>query len=398
MRNASSWDFRKKDEMRLSESFEKYGYVIEKAEMRYLKQLKKTSEQLLNSYTKQKQSKQEKSVELEKTHKSITAKEINNLRLYVMSNISKNTEFNRKYYMATKQIIHNLCGNELAMQKRVSISSNLPNNKQDILPIHADTWNGVSPYELNVWIPIVNCKGSMSLYILDRKKYKERLLRGKKLLQLTSDELYEDLKKDLTWIDIEYGKVLAFDQSLPHGYALNKEESTHWSFNCRFKGLHTPYWDKRLGEYFMPITAKCCTRIGMRYGEFSGNRIPQHIQNQIVKQYCDANKMIFVLSRAEYWMKSNGRSQLWAALNEGYKAIVFYSIWQLPIEKENRQEIYDHCKNKGVKLHFVVEKLRTSKNSSSYEEIELLMEVYLSMKQRKDQDYINRLKTLIDED
>ena len=26
--------------------------------------------------------------------------------------------------------------------------------------------------------------------------------------------------------------------------------------NCRFKGLNTPYWDKKLGEYFMPITVK----------------------------------------------------------------------------------------------------------------------------------------------
>ena len=29
-------------------------------------------------------------------------------------------------------------------------------------------------------------------------------------------------------------------------------------------------------------------------GEFNGNRIPQHIQNQIVKSYCDANSLKFV--------------------------------------------------------------------------------------------------------
>ena len=36
-------------------------------------------------------------------------------------------------------------------------------------------------------------------------------------------------------------------------------------------------------------------------GEFNGNRIPQHIQNQIIKTYCDRHDMKFVLSRAEYW-------------------------------------------------------------------------------------------------
>ena len=65
-------------------------------------------------------------------------------------------------------------------------------------------------------------------------------------------------------IPINYGQILAFDQSLPHGYSLN-EEDYHWSINCRFKGLHTPYWDKKLGEYFMPITVKNCTRVGMDY-------------------------------------------------------------------------------------------------------------------------------------
>ena len=29
-------------------------------------------------------------------------------------------------------------------------------------------------------------------------------------------------------------------------------------------------------------------------GEFNGHRIPQHIQNQIVKSYCDAKNLRFV--------------------------------------------------------------------------------------------------------
>ena len=96
----------------------------------------------------------------------------------------------------------------------------------------------------------------MSLYILKREKYLERLHQSAGLLKLSSDELFNELYEDLTWIPIEYGKVLAFDQSLPHGFSINKESSTHWSMNCRFKGLHTPYWDKKLGEYFMPLLLK----------------------------------------------------------------------------------------------------------------------------------------------
>ena len=109
------------------------------------------------------------------------------------------------------------------MQKRPGISVNLPDNYADILPIHADTWNGVSPFELNVWIPFVNCTDSMCLYILKRDRYTDRLKNSQGLLKLSSDELFNELRQDLTWIPIQYGKILAFDQSLPHGYSLNKE-------------------------------------------------------------------------------------------------------------------------------------------------------------------------------
>ena len=36
--------------------------------------------------------------------------------------------------------------------------------------------------------------------------------------------MYEVLKDRLKWIELNYGDILAFDQSLPHGYSLNKEK------------------------------------------------------------------------------------------------------------------------------------------------------------------------------
>ena len=52
-------------------------------------------------------------------------------------------------------------------------------------------------------------------------------------------------------------------------------------------------------------------------GEFNGIRTPQHLQNQIVKSYCDVNDLKFVLSRAEYWINGSTQCQLWASLKEG---------------------------------------------------------------------------------
>jgi len=258
----TSWDFRNEAEKLMCKEYEKSGYIIEEGNINHLELIKKAIEiaylEYINIHNRC-------SARLEEAHQAINPAESNDLRLFVMEKINQGTEFHNNYYKAAEDIIHSLCGNELAMQKRPGLSINLPQNYNDTLPIHADTWNGVSPFELNIWIPLVDCTNSMCLYILNREHYTQRLQDSKDLLKLTSDELFNELHADLTWLPIKYGKILAFDQSLPHGYSLNEEQNSHWSLNCRFKGLHTPYWDKKLGEYFMPITVKNCTRMGMNY-------------------------------------------------------------------------------------------------------------------------------------
>ena len=66
-------------------------------------------------------------------------------------------------------------------------------------------------------------------------------------------------------IKINYGQVLIFNQSLPHGNRVNKEDETRWSLNCRFKSTFTPYGDKKLGEFFEPISLKPASKIAMKY-------------------------------------------------------------------------------------------------------------------------------------
>ena len=60
-------------------------------------------------------------------------------------------------------------------------------------------------------------------------------------------------------------EILIFDQSLPHGNIVNQELETRWSMNCRFKGIFTPYGDKKLGEFFEPISLKAASKFAMKY-------------------------------------------------------------------------------------------------------------------------------------
>ena len=130
-------------------------------------------------------------------------------------------------------------------------------------------------------------------------------------------------------------------------------------------------------------------------GQFNGHRVPQHLQNQIVKNYCDANNLIFVLSRAEYWINGSTQCQLWAALNEEYKNIVFFSLWQLPNNKSDREQIYQHCKEMKIVLHFATEYLSTDPSQTSLEDIEILFRSELMIQSKVNDDYLQVLSRLI---
>ena len=72
----------------------------------------------------------------------------------------------------------------------------------------------------------------------------------------------EELKEEFF---IKVKEVLVFNQALPHGNRVNVEPETRWSMNCRFKGVFTPYGDKKIGEFFEPITLRAASRLGMDY-------------------------------------------------------------------------------------------------------------------------------------
>lgn len=256
----SCWDFRSKEEREASDDYIENGYNIFKINEGVYHQIRSFIVESVNAFLGSAQG-----IDLGEVHNYIDMEDSNKLRLHVLRQVWSSDHINRLYFEASRQIVETLCGNELAMQKKIGLSMQLPHNQCDALPVHSDTWNGVSPYDLNILMPLVNCKRTKSLYILERKEYVKALKEMPGLLSYPSEEIFEKLKDRLSWIEIDECSVLAFDQTLPHGFSVNEENDTHWSLNCRFKSLFTPYSDKLLGEYFMPITTKACTIVGINY-------------------------------------------------------------------------------------------------------------------------------------
>jgi sporadic carbohydrate cluster 2OG-Fe(II) oxygenase len=202
---------------------------------------------------------------LDEIHKLVTPSSLNDFRLKVIQDLNLLPEFRVKYFHLAKPYLESLVGNELAMQQRINLSIQMPNDTSSLLPVHADTWSGDSPFEVVVWLPLVNCFGTKAMYLLPPKKSEKFSEQFAKRGGSSSETIFESIKSEVKWIDIKSGQVLIFDQSLPHGNRVNEESETRWSMNCRFNGVFTPYGDKKPGEFFEPITLRPASRRGMTY-------------------------------------------------------------------------------------------------------------------------------------
>jgi sporadic carbohydrate cluster 2OG-Fe(II) oxygenase len=151
------------------------------------------------------------------------------------------------------------------MQRGVGFSVQLPDDGSSTLPLHSDAWSEDSPFEVVLWIPFVDVSATKSMFVLPRNRDDKWRGRMHEFAGRTVDEFYAALHDDVEFLDIPYGNVLLFTHTIMHGNLVNREPTTRWSMNVRFKSLFTPYSDKKLGDFFDPITLRAASRIGMQY-------------------------------------------------------------------------------------------------------------------------------------
>lgn len=189
-----------------------------------------------------------------KTHEFMRAEELNEFRLGRISEINTYPFTKTCYYSLAKSALHEIVGNELVMQRNINLSIQLPGDTSSLLPVHADVLQGDSAYEVVLWVPLVDCHGSKSMFF----SRKQPPIEGKSL-----EQIYEEC--DPYFVDCKYGEALIFSQNYFHGNRVNETNETRWSLNCRFKSLFSPYGDKKLGEFFEPLDIRPATKMGLAY-------------------------------------------------------------------------------------------------------------------------------------
>jgi sporadic carbohydrate cluster 2OG-Fe(II) oxygenase len=257
--------FLSKEEQALTEEYLRQGYVIRPvANQKALEWIRHKIYNLSELNVTTDKPTEENSL-LNNIHESITVEELNDFRLKIIGGINAESEFREQYFNLARPYLDALVGNELSMQLRINLSIQFPCDESSLLPVHADTWSGDSPFEVVVWTPLVDCYGSKSMYLLPPEQNKKLENTFALRTDDSSEDLYQSISDEVQWLEVKYGEVVIFNQALPHGNRVNTEKETRWSMNCRFKGVFTPYGDKKLGEFFEPVTLRAASKTGMEY-------------------------------------------------------------------------------------------------------------------------------------
>ena len=125
---------------------------------------------------------------------------------------------------------------------------------------------------------------------------------------------------------------------------------------------------------------------------FMGERVPQHVQNIVIKDFCTKNNLNFLLSATEYSM-NNSSYILSELINDldNMHGIVAYSIFQLPEENKKRKEFLRKILKKKKIIFFACENLKVT-NNIEMKAIDTLWKIRKTMRKSKVNEIYKTIK------
>lgn len=185
--------------------------------------------------------------------------DLNEKRMEIINYCTQHLDIGRTLYKLFPNLITKLIGPDIIVQKTTNLVIQQPGD-QNAEALHRDSPSN-SPFEITVWVPLVNVYGTKSMYLLNREKSKAALA----LMKNNYEEFAAFSKQHAQNIEVPFGQALFFWQGLIHGVPVNCEQETRWSLNMRYKNIFSPSGTKGLIEFFDLLHLSPLTRIAFEY-------------------------------------------------------------------------------------------------------------------------------------
>ena len=96
---------------------------------------------------------------------------------------------------------------------------------------------------------------------------------------------------------------------------------------------------------------------------FMGERVPQNIQNLVLRDYCKKKNYQYLLSFSEYAMEGSSAMLYDAVCENDSQGIIAYSVFQLPSDEISRFDFYKKIIKRKKTIHFALEDMKISNES-----------------------------------
>jgi len=108
---------------------------------------------------------------------------------------------------------------------------------------------------------------------------------------------------------------------------------------------------------------------------FMGERVPQHVQNIVIRDYCSKKSFQYLLSESEYSMEGSYHILKNLVNNtSSINGIVAYSLFQLPKNDDLRKKLVFKLLKKKKTFHFAVERISIS-NFKDWERVDYIWKI-----------------------
>ena len=184
--------------------------------------------------------------------------ELNEVRIKIIQQISQSVDCGELIFEAFNQHIEGNLGPDLLVQKNCNLVIQQPkdNNPSEL---HRDAPLN-SCYEMVVWVPLVDCFKTKSMYMVDYQKTKELYK------SLEHDQDWENFERDAikqsVRPDVKFGEALIFSTTVLHGSTINQESETRVSLNVRYKNMFSPSGLKNQLQFFRILQQSNITALG----------------------------------------------------------------------------------------------------------------------------------------
>tara|TARA_E500000331_G_scaffold357800_1_gene421037 strand:- start:182 stop:967 length:786 start_codon:yes stop_codon:yes gene_type:complete len=192
--------------------------------------------------------------------KNISEIELNQKKINVIKKISSNIKLVDLIYNSFSKDIDSMLGADLLVQRTINLVIQTPNDKNPTIP-HRDAPPN-SYFEIVIWIPLVDCGDTKSMYTIDISSTKTALEQLEKNPE-NWESFLNKFKDKKIYPSVKFGQALFFLPYIYHGSDINKTDETRFSLNIRFKGLFSPSGKKFPLHFFRLFKISKLTKLAL---------------------------------------------------------------------------------------------------------------------------------------